>query len=152
MKAVIQRVTSASVKVDGKVTGEIGPGLMVLFGAGHGDTEEEADYMVRKISRMRIFSDSEGKMNKSVKDIDGEILAVSQFTLYADCRRGNRPSFTDAEDPEHADQLYEYFCGKLEEETGKETQKGIFGADMQVSLVNDGPVTIVLQKEHEIVK
>lgn len=149
MKAVIQRVTSADVTVDGKVTGKIGSGFMILFGAGQGDTEAEADYLARKIARMRIFSDENGKMNRSLVDIGGGALVISQFTLYADCRHGNRPGFTDAEAPGRAEKLYEYFCGKLEEEAGIRVEKGIFGADMKVSLVNDGPVTIILEKEHE---
>ncbi len=149
MKAVIQRVTSADVTVDGNIAGKIGNGFMILFGAGQGDTEEEADYIARKTARMRIFSDENGKMNLSLKDIGGGALVVSQFTLYADCRHGNRPGFTDAEAPERAEQLYEYFCDRLGEEAGITVEKGIFGADMKVSLVNDGPVTILLEKEHE---
>ncbi len=146
MKAVIQRVSSADVTVDGTVTGKIGKGFMILFGAGRGDTEEEAEYLARKTARMRIFSDENGKMNLSLKDIEGGALVVSQFTLYADCRHGNRPGFTDAEDPERAEFLYEYFCRCLEE-AGIPVEKGIFGADMKVSLVNDGPVTILLERE-----
>jgi len=149
MKAVIQRVTSADVTVDGNIAGKIGNGFMILFGAGQGDTEEEADYIARKTARMRIFSDENGKLNLSLKDIGGGALVVSQFTLYADCRHGNRPGFTDAEAPERAEQLYEYFCDRLGEEAGITVEKGIFGADMKVSLVNDGPVTILLEKEHE---
>ena len=149
MKAVIQRVTSADVTVDGNIAGKIGNGFMILFGAGQGATEEEADYIARKTARMRIFSDENGKMNLSLKDIGGGALVVSQFTLYADCRHGNRPGFTDAEAPERAEQLYEYFCDRLGEEAGITVEKGIFGADMKVSLVNDGPVTILLEKEHE---
>ena len=148
MKAVIQRVTSADVTVDGKVTGKIGNGFMILFGAGQGDTEAEADYIARKTARMRIFSDENGKMNLSLMDTGGGALVISQFTLYADCRHGNRPGFTDAEAPDRAEQLYEYFCGKLEE-AGIHVEKGVFGADMKVSLVNEGPVTIILEKEHE---
>lgn len=149
MKAVIQRVTSADVTIDGKVEGKIDRGVMILFGAGQGDTEAEADYIARKTARMRIFSDENGKMNLSLTDVGGGALVISQFTLYADCRHGNRPGFTDAESPERAEALYEYFCRKLEEETGIQVEKGIFGADMKVSLVNDGPVTIILEKEHE---
>ena len=147
MKAVIQRVSSADVTVDGMVTGKIGKGFMILFGAGRGDTEEDADYLARKIARMRIFSDENGKMNRSLSDIGGGALVVSQFTLYADCRHGNRPGFSDAEEPERAEALYEYFCNRLEEDAGISVEKGIFGADMKVSLVNDGPVTILLEKE-----
>ena len=147
MKAVIQRVASANVKVEGIVKGNIGAGLMILLGAGQGDTEEEADYIARKTARMRIFSDENGKMNLSLTDIGGSALVVSQFTLYADCRHGNRPGFTAAEDPEKAEKLYEYFCEKLEKEAGVPVERGVFGADMKVSLVNDGPVTIILEKE-----
>lgn len=149
MKAVIQRVTSADVTIDGKVEGKIDKGFMILFGAGQGDTEEEADYIARKTARMRIFSDENGKMNLSLGDVGGGALVISQFTLYADCRHGNRPGFTEAETPERAEMLYEYFCEKLEEEAGIHVERGIFGADMKVSLVNDGPVTIILEKEHD---
>ncbi len=149
MKAVIQRVTSADVTIDGKVEGKIDKGFMILFGAGQGDTEEEADYIARKTARMRIFSDENGKMNLSLGDVGGGALVISQFTLYADCRHGNRPGFTEAETPERAEMLYEYFCEKLEEEAGIHVERGIFGADMKVSLINDGPVTIILEKEHE---
>lgn len=149
MKTVIQRVSSADVTVDGHVVGRIGSGFMILFGAGQGDTEEEADYIARKTARMRIFSDENGKMNLCLKDIGGGALVISQFTLYADCRHGNRPGFTDAESPERAEQLYDYFCERLGEEAGITVEKGIFGAHMEVSLVNDGPVTILLEKEHE---
>ena len=152
MKTVIQRVSSADVTVDGDVVGRIDSGFMILFGAGQGDTEEEADYIARKTARMRIFSDENGKMNLSLKDIGGGALVISQFTLYADCRHGNRPGFTNAESPERAEQLYEYFCERLGEEAGIVVEKGIFGADMKVSLVNDGPVTILLEKEHEVDK
>lgn len=148
MKAVIQRVISADVKVDGQVKGSVGQGFMILFGAGHGDTAEEADWLAHKTANMRIFSDENGKMNLSIKDVGGSALVVSQFTLYADCRRGNRPSFTDACEPEKADELYEYFCDALRAEGVTDIQKGVFGADMKVSLVNDGPVTIVLERDH----
>ena len=152
MKTIIQRVSSADVTVDGDVVGRIDSGFMILFGAGQGDTEEEADYIARKTARMRIFSDENGKMNLSLKDIGGGALVISQFTLYADCRHGNRPGFTNAESPERAEQLYDYFCERLGEEAGIVVEKGIFGADMKVSLVNDGPVTILLEKEHEVDK
>lgn len=148
MKAVIQRVTSADVKVDGQVKGSVGQGFMILFGAGHGDTAEEADWLAHKTANMRIFSDENGKMNLSIKDVGGSALVVSQFTLYADCRRGNRPSFTDACEPEKADELYGYFCDALRAEGVTDIQKGVFGADMKVSLVNDGPVTIILERDH----
>ena len=152
MKTIIQRVSSADVTVDGDVVGRIDSGFMILFGAGQGDTEEEADYIARKTARMRIFSDENGKMNLSLKDIGGGALVISQFTLYADCRHGNRPGFTGAESPDRAEQLYDYFCERLGEEAGIVVEKGIFGADMKVSLVNDGPVTILLEKEHEVDK
>ena len=145
MKAVIQRVKNADVKVDGETTGEIGRGLLVLIGVGPEDTEKIADEMVQKICKLRIFTDENDKMNLSVKDIDGEILVVSQFTLYADCQKGNRPSFVNAAPPEKANELYEYFKEQCKKEV-KNVQCGIFGADMKVSLLNDGPVTIILEK------
>lgn len=145
MKAVIQRVKNADVKVDGKTTGEIGQGLLILLGVGPEDNEKIADEMVQKICKLRIFTDENDKMNLSVKDIDGEILVVSQFTLYADCQKGNRPSFINAAHPDKAEQLYEYFKEQCKKEV-KNVQCGIFGADMKVSLLNDGPVTIILEK------
>lgn len=144
MKAVIQRVKNAKVEVDNKVTGEIGLGYLILLGVAPDDTKEKVDAMIEKISNLRIFRDSEEKMNLSIKDVDGEILVVSQFTLYADCRKGNRPSFINAAKPDLANELYEYFIEKCKEKV-KNVQSGIFGADMQVSLVNSGPVTIVLE-------
>ncbi len=144
MKAVIQRVSRADVKIDGKTVGQIGPGLLVLLGVGPKDTTETADYLAAKIVNMRIFEDEKEKMNRSVRDIGGSILVVSQFTLYADCRKGNRPSFTGAAAPEPANELYEYFKEKIHE-LGIPVECGEFGADMQVSLVNDGPVTILLE-------
>ncbi len=142
MKAVIQRVKESSVSVDGKVVGSCGKGYMILVGVAKGDTEKQADLLARKTAALRVFEDENGKMNLSVLDIDGEILAISQFTLCADCKKGNRPSFTPAEEPENANRLYEFYCRKLEEYGVKKVDKGIFGADMNVSLVNDGPVTI----------
>lgn len=142
MKAVIQRVTQSSVTVDGKTVGASGKGYMILLGVVKGDTEKQADLLARKISTLRVFEDENGKMNLSVLDVDGEILAISQFTLCADCKKGNRPSFTPAEDPGNANRLYEYFCSKLCEYGVRRVEKGVFGADMKVSLVNDGPVTI----------
>jgi D-aminoacyl-tRNA deacylase len=143
MRAVIQRVSEASVTVDGHVTGSVGRGLLVLVGVGHADTAETAAAMACKVARMRIFGDAEGKMNLSVQDVGGGILAVSQFTLLADARKGNRPSFIDAAPPEQGNALYEAFCQALAA-LGVPVAKGIFGAHMDVHLVNDGPVTIVL--------
>lgn len=142
MKIVIQRVKSASVSIDGAVSGKIGQGLLLLVGIEDADTEFDLDYAVRKIVQMRIFSDEGGKMNRSVQDISGEILSISQFTLYAETRKGNRPSFSAAGQPEFAKKMYEKFDEKLAETVP--TQVGVFGADMQVELVNDGPVTIIL--------
>ena len=145
MKLVIQRVKEANVKVEGNIVGKIDKGFLILVGITHSDTTENADYLVKKVSNLRVFEDENGKMNLSIKDIDGKFLIVSQFTLYADCSGGNRPSFTNAARPEMANELYEYFCDKCVE-NGIEIQKGIFGANMKVGLVNDGPVTIVLEK------
>lgn len=144
MKLVIQRVTNASVTVENNIVGKIGKGFLVLLGVGPEDTEKEADYLVQKLIKLRIFEDENGKMNLSLKDIQGELLIVSQFTLYADCTGGNRPSFTNAAKPEKANELYEYFIQKCREENIK-VEHGIFGADMKVELLNDGPVTILLE-------
>jgi len=143
MRAVIQRVSEASVTVDGALTGAVGKGLLVLLGVGHADTEEIARAMAAKIAKLRIFSDAEGKMNLSVHDVGGGVLAVSQFTLLADTRKGNRPSFTDAAPPDKANALYETFCNAVAAQ-GLPVGKGIFGAHMDVRLTNDGPVTIVM--------
>ena len=145
MKVVVQRVKNAEVKVDGKIVGKIGNGFLVLLGITHNDTKENADFLVKKVCNLRVFEDENGKMNLSLKDVSGELLIVSQFTLYANCNDGNRPSFIDAAKPEIANDLYEYFCDKCKER-GFNTQKGIFGADMKVSLLNDGPVTIIIEK------
>lgn len=147
MKAVIQRVTQASVKVDDNITGQIDDGLMILLGVTHEDTEAEARALAKKAIELRIFSDNNGKMNLSVMDIGGRVLVISQFTLYADCSHGRRPSFIKAAPPEPAEQLYEKFCEYLMEYGIKDVQKGIFGADMKVSLLNDGPVTIILDTD-----
>lgn len=145
MKAVLQRVKNASVTVDGKITGQIGEGFLVLLGVGPEDTEKNADELVQKICKLRIFTDENDKMNLSIKDIDGQILVVSQFTLYADCQRGNRPSFVKAASPDKAEELYEYFKQQCKKEV-KNVQSGIFGAHMEVKLLNNGPVTIILER------
>ncbi|MFR2095304.1 D-aminoacyl-tRNA deacylase [Eubacterium sp.] len=147
MKAVIQRVKYATVKVDNKIIGECKQGFMILLGVIDGDTKEDADKLIKKIPVLRIFEDENGKMNKSLLDIDGEILVVSQFTLAADCSHGRRPSFTASAPPDIANELYEYFVGKLKIAGVKSVQTGKFGADMAVELLNDGPVTIVLDSK-----
>ncbi len=143
MRAVVQRVSRAKVTVDGKVTGEIGAGLLVLLGVGQDDTEADAGYLAGKVAGLRVFEDEEGKMNRSVGEIGGAVLAVSQFTLYGDVRRGKRPSFDAAARPELARQLYECFVGKIRD-AGLRCETGRFQEMMQVELVNDGPVTILL--------
>ena len=145
MKAVIQRVSDATLKVDGEVVSQIGKGFVVYFGVEKGDDEIVCSKICKKISTLRIFEDENEKMNLSLKDVGGKLLIVSQFTLYADCTGGNRPSFVNAAKPDMANELYEYFCEKCKE-NGIEVQKGIFGADMKVSLLNDWPVTIILEK------
>lgn len=145
MKLVVQRVKNAKVEVEGNTVGKIEKGFLVLLGITHNDTKETADYLVKKLCNLRVFEDENGKMNLGLKDIYGELLIVSQFTLYADCTRGNRPSFIEAAKPEFANELYEYFCKSCEKNNIK-VQKGIFGADMQITLLNDGPVTIILEK------
>ncbi len=143
MKALIQRVSSAKVEVAGRVTGEIGKGLLVLLCAVRGDTDRDLDYAVKKVSQLRVFEDEAGKMNLSVLDVKGEALVVSQFTLAASTRKGNRPSFDNAEEPEKARRMYERFAAALQD-SGVPVRTGEFGAMMQVSLVNDGPVTIMI--------
>lgn len=133
------------VDVEGKTVGKIGAGFLVLLGVTHEDTKEQADYLVKKLCNLRVFSDENDKMNLSVKDVNGQLLIVSQFTLYADCSNGNRPSFTEAANPDYANELYEYFCNQCEKNE-IHVEKGIFGADMKVSLVNDGPVTIIMER------
>lgn len=146
MKAVIQRVSSASVAVEGEIVGRIEHGLLVLLGVARGDGEEEAVWMAEKIVSLRIFEDDGGKMNRSLEDVSGSLLAVSQFTLLGDCRKGRRPSFVDAAPPEEADALYESFVRAVRNR-GIETATGRFRAHMEVSLVNDGPVTILVEME-----
>lgn len=144
MKAVIQRVSGSSVAVDGKITGEISHGFLILLGVENGDTEKEAEKLSAKIAGLRVFTDENDKMNLSLLDIDGEVLVVSQFTLCANCRKGRRPNFSDAARPETAEPLYEYFCECMHKNGIDKVEKGIFGADMKVSLLNDGPVTIII--------
>ena len=143
MRAVVQRVRSASVTVADEVVAEVGPGLVVLLGVAKGDTAVDAEHLAGKIARLRIFENDEGRFDRSLLDVSGESLVVSQFTLIADTRKGNRPSFTAAADPGVAEPLYEHFCAALEDE-GVRVSRGVFGARMQVALTNDGPVTIVL--------
>lgn len=144
MKLVIQRVANATVKVSGEIIGQIEKGFLVLVGIKQGDTKEQADILIKKLCNLRVFEDENNKMNLSIKDIDGKLLVVSQFTLYADCKKGNRPSFIEAARPEVAEPLYEYFKQGCRN-NGIEVESGKFGADMKVSLLNDGPVTIVLE-------
>lgn len=143
MRAVVQRVTQASVEVEGKTVGEISAGLLVLLGVAEGDSEQDAIYLADKISNLRIFNDADGKMNRSLLDVGGSLLVVSQFTLLGDTRRGRRPSFIEAADPAEANRLYEYFAAEVRR-IGPRVETGIFQAMMRVSLINDGPVTILL--------
>ena len=142
MKLVIQRVSRASVSVDGNTVGKIGNGYLVLLGVGAEDTEAECEQLAQKMINLRIFADENGKTNLSLKDAGGELLIISQFTLYADCRKGNRPNFLKAKEPKEAERLYEYFCGLCERDA--RVEKGVFGADMKVELLNDGPFTVIL--------
>lgn len=146
MKFVIQRVSEASCTVDSNIIGQINKGLCVLIGVSHEDNTEIADKMIKKLIGMRIFEDENGKTNLSLADVDGSLLLISQFTLYADCKKGNRPSFTNAGNPELANNLYEYIIKKCKEQVPN-VQTGSFGADMKISLINDGPFTIVLNSE-----
>lgn len=146
MRAVLTRVKSASVTIDGQVVGKIGQGFLILLGVGPNDTERECRYLAEKALGLRVFEDENGKMNKGLEDVSGQVLVVSQFTLYGNCRKGRRPSFTDAAGPELGNKLYEQFladCARL----GYEPQHGQFGADMQVESVNDGPVTLLLDTD-----
>lgn len=146
MRAVIQRVSESTVKVGDEIIGAIGTGLMVLLGVAQGDTRQEADYLADKIINLRIFEDDNGKMNRSLLDVGGEMLVVSQFTLLGDCRKGRRPSFVQAAPPKLANELYEYFIG-ITKEKGIQAQTGEFRAMMSVSLVNEGPVTLILESK-----
>lgn len=148
MRTVIQRVTSANVSIDGEVVGEIGKGVMLLLGITPEDTQQDADWLVGKISRLRIFDDANGVMNLSLQDIGGEALVVSQFTLMASYKKGNRPSYIHAAPPAVAIPLYEYFVAQFQQTLGRPVPTGRFGADMQVSLTNDGPVTIVMDSKN----
>ena len=145
MKVVIQRVANAQVEVNEKIVGKISKGYLVLFGVKEGDTIEQADALADKICKLRIFEDENEKMNLSINDVSGELLIVSQFTLYANCEKGNRPSFVEAMEPKKANEIYEYFVERCKEKVRK-VETGVFGAHMKVSLLNDGPVTIVLEK------
>ena len=144
MKMLIQRVTHASVEVEGKICGSIGQGFLVLLGVGQGDTREIADKYVKKMTSLRIFEDENGETNLSLDQVGGEVLLISQFTLYANCRKGNRPSFVEAGDPAEAEALYEYVIEKTREVVPK-VEKGVFGAEMKVDLLNDGPFTVMLE-------
>lgn len=149
MKFIVQRVNKSQVEVEEKIVGKIDKGFMVLIGITHNDTKEIADFLVKKLINLRVFEDTNGKMNLSLKDVQGSLLLISQFTLYADCSSGNRPSFTNAAKPEFANELYEYIIEECKKQVSN-VQTGVFGADMQVSLVNDGPVTIILEKNNNL--
>lgn len=146
MKFVIQRVKNASVEVNDKIIGKINRGFLVLIGITHKDTTETADYLIRKLVNLRVFDDENDKMNLALKDVNGELLLVSQFTLYADCCNGNRPAYIEAARPERANELYEYIIEECKKQI-KVVQTGIFGADMKVELLNDGPVTIIMDSD-----
>ncbi len=148
MKIVIQRVSKASVFIDKKIKGSIQQGLMILLGVGQEDTKEDADWLIKKIINMRIFSDTEGKMNLSILDVNGEFLVISQFTLHASTKKGNRPSYIKSARPEQAIPLYEYFVSSLREKSQLNVETGEFGADMQVELINNGPVTILVDSKN----
>lgn len=147
MRLVIQRTSGATVRIDGQVVGQIGRGFVLLVGITHTDTRADADYLARKVALMRVFEDAEGKMNRALADVGGEVLSISQFTLYGDARKGNRPSFIDAARPEVAEPLYDYFNQQLRTLHGLTVATGRFGADMKVDFINDGPVTILLDSK-----
>lgn len=144
MRIIVQRTSRAEVRIDGQTVGAIGQGFMLLVGITHSDTREDADYLAKKIAQMRVFEDAEGKMNLGLTDVGGQILSISQFTLYADSRKGNRPSFINAARPDIAAPLYDYFNDQLRTRFGLHVETGRFGADMKVDFINDGPVTIIL--------
>lgn len=146
MKLVIQKVKKAKVEVKNNVVGQIDNGYMVLLGVKKGDTEKEADYLAKKLCNLRIFEDDNGKMNLSIKDVNGELLIISQFTLYGNTKEGNRPSFIEVEEPEKANELYKYFLIKCKENGIEKVEQGMFGEHMEVSLINDGPNTIIMEK------
>ena len=145
MRALVQRVSEASVTVENEIVGKIGKGFVVLFGITHTDTKKEADFIADKVANLRVFKDHNDKMNLSLKDVDGELLVISQFTLYGDCQKGRRPSFVEAARPDHAVPLYEYFVEELRK-TGIKVETGIFGASMEVDIQNSGPVTLMIEK------
>ena len=147
MRIVVQRCSRAEVRIDGRIVGQIGQGFMLLVGITENDTKAEADLLAKKIAQLRVFEDPEGKMNLAIRDVGGAILSISQFTLYADCRKGNRPSFIRAARPEQASPLYDYFNETLRESYGLTVETGRFGADMKVDFINDGPVTILLDTD-----
>ncbi len=144
MRVIVQRTLRATVRIDGESVGQIGQGYMLLVGITHTDTESDADYVAKKVAQLRVFEDEAGKMNRSILDIGGAILSISQFTLYGDVRHGNRPSFIQTARPEHAEPLYQYFNNRLRTEYGLTVETGRFGADMKVDFINDGPVTILI--------
>ena len=148
MRALVQRITYSSLKVDGELKAKTGKGLIVYLGVKKGDSEEEVEYVAKKVAGLRVFEDEQGKMNLSVKDVGGEILAVSQFTLYGDTKKGFRPSFFDAEEPTRANELFELFKEKVKMQ-GIHVESGIFGADMKIEYLNDGPVSVMIEKERQ---
>lgn len=149
MRILIQRTTGASVKIDGEISGSINKGLVVLLGIEHEDTENDADWLIKKLIGLRVFNDNEGKMNLSVMDVTGDFLVISQFTLHASTKKGNRPSYIKAARPEQAIPLYEYFVSTLKSESGRAVETGEFGANMKVELINDGPVTIWIDSKNK---
>ena len=150
MRVVVQRCSRAEVRIEGDVVGQIAKGFVLLVGITEGDTQSEAEYLAKKVAQMRVFEDAEGKMNLGLKEVDGAILSISQFTLYADCRKGRRPSFNLAKGGAEAEELYKKFVAICEQKLGKKVETGIFGADMAVSLVNDGPFTIIYDSDEMV--